>query len=457
MNKFLYNTQDKIISCITGGNLVTAVHLIRLSGFSNLKFLEPFIDYKISKIKPRYSHFINLLNESDILDQILLVYFPAPYSYSGENIIEISVHGNPLNVNRILDLFIHQCGFRMAYPGEFTYRAMKNKKLNLSQVEGLDLFFNAQNIFSMNQGLSLLSGNLQDKFLALYSQYKYHRACLEILFDFSDDVGSEQSQKLFSDSAKQLASTINYFIDLTKYKSENIIKPQVVLLGLPNAGKSTVFNSLLDDERSIVSNIAGTTRDYISETISLDGNNFELIDTAGINLHSHDSIEAVGIKKALKIIDQSFFRILVINPFIATDLDEFLKQLPSIDMIIFTHNDLSEFEGKLGPIEPKLPEVRWSYRTNKENFAKDQIFNAIQCKFSELTQAQPILIQRHKNIFQELEISWNSYSHLIEKTTDLAVIDASLQEIGAIIEELVGIVSPNQVLSDIFTQFCIGK
>ena len=218
-----------------------------------------------------------------------------------------------------------------------------------------------------------------------------------------------------------------------------------------------MFNSLLDDERSIVSNIAGTTRDYISETISLDGNNFELIDTAGINLHSHDSIEAVGIKKALKIIDQSFFRILVINPFIATDLDEFLKQLPLIDMIIFTHNDLSEFEGKLGPIEPKLPKVRWSYRTNKENFAKDQIFNAIQCKFSELTQAQPILIQRHKNIFQEIEISWNSYSHLIEKTTDLAVIDASLQEIGAIIEELVGIVSPDQVLSDIFTQFCIGK
>ena len=126
-------------------------------------------------------------------------------------------------------------------------------------------------------------------------------------------------------------------------------------------------------------------------------------------------------------------------------------------MIIFTHNDLSEFEGKLGPIEPKLPKVRWSYRTNKENFAKDQIFNAIHCKFSELTQAQPILVQRHKNIFQEIEISWNSYSHLIEKTTDRAVIDASLQEIGALIEELVGIVSPDQVLSDIFTQFCIGK
>src|SRR5690606_27966621 len=126
-------------------------------------------------------------------------------SYNGENILELSVHGNTLNIDRILDLFVKKGGCRLASPGEFTYRALKNKKLTLSQVEGLDLFLNANSGYALDQGLSLLSGNLQEIYTELYDLFLIHKSSLELSIDFSEDIGEEAAQEYFHNSLDNFA------------------------------------------------------------------------------------------------------------------------------------------------------------------------------------------------------------------------------------------------------------
>ena len=140
--QYLYDDQP-IIACSTGRESNTAIALIRISGIESPEQLKVFFSKDISKIKPRFATYLDIVEGKEVIDSIVLTYFKGPQSYNGENILELAVHGNQLNINRILDLFTKKAGLRLAKPGEFTYRALKNKKLSLSQVEGLDLLLNA--------------------------------------------------------------------------------------------------------------------------------------------------------------------------------------------------------------------------------------------------------------------------------------------------------------------------
>jgi tRNA modification GTPase len=156
--KFLHS-DDPIIACSTSSHANAAIAVIRISGFKDLEAFRKFFTHS-GPIEPRKVYYTSVVLQGQVLDDICLTYFQGPKSYNGENILELSVHGNTLNVERILDLFVSYAGCRVAQPGEFTYRALKNKKLTLSQVEGLDLFLNANSGYALDQGLSLLSGNL---------------------------------------------------------------------------------------------------------------------------------------------------------------------------------------------------------------------------------------------------------------------------------------------------------
>ena len=512
-----YTDEKSIIACSTGTQSNTAIAVIRLSGFKNLLDLQKFFSFDLKKTENRKSHLTNIIHEGIVFDNGLMVYFPEGQSYTGENVLELSVHGNQLNIQRILDLFIKEGGLRSAHPGEFTYRALKNKKLSLSQVEGLDMLLNANSSLMLSQGLDILQGDLHAQYLALYDAYLKLKAAVEISIDFSEDVGAEETQKLFQSSFDKFFKLISSLKTRTEGNVSALLSPEIVLVGQTNAGKSSLFNILLKHDRSIVSNIAGTTRDYVSEVIHLDGTNFKLVDTAGIR-ESTDVIENIGIDRAMGILNRAFYKILIVNPF--ETKAEYLKKFSDIDFdfLVVSHADKNDFleqlslvnfskiktkflakatfesggsgsieplkidgpmgpvltdfgsigpknsvsgsiepgQKKSGPIESVGPSGSIELLKNAgpiEPVLKSNILR----KFEISTANNPILLERHRDVINKIYRDSVIFNNNINGLSDIAILSSEVNILGHSLTELIGIVSPNDVLNSIFANFCIGK
>lgn len=461
--KFLYS-DEPIIACSTSSHAHAALAVIRISGFKSLSQFKDFFKKDVSgPIEPRRVYYTKLVLQGQIVDDLCFTYFAAPHSYNGENILELSVHGNTLNIERILYLFVSYAGCRLASPGEFTYRAMKNKKLTLSQVEGLDLFLNANSGYALDQGLSLLSGNLQEIYQELYDLFLVHKSSLELSIDFSDDIGEEAAKEYFTNSLNNFAKKFQTLVKRVQPMEHNLIQPEIVLAGLPNSGKSSLFNLLLSDERAIVSAVAGTTRDYLTEAVVIEGVKYKLIDTAGIR-EANDLIEAEGIKRTRKKLAESFFSILLVNPLeIVEGFEELLES--KFDLILFTHSDLPGFKEARESLVQKFPLLAASAAgpmgaVDLQHAPKElekNILSAVNKKYLETISDKPILLDRHKHLILQTSQVLLTYQALAASETDVAILSQELNALGHCISELIGIVSPDQILNSIFSNFCIGK
>jgi tRNA modification GTPase len=500
MNFFVED--NPIIACSTGGSTNTAIAVLRLSGFHSIHSLQPFFSFDLNKVKSRFSHLSNIIFSNQVFDNVLFVFFPEGHSYTGENVLEISVHGNLLNIQNILQLFIDKAGFRSAHPGEFTYRALKNKKITLSQVEGLDMLLNANSSLMLSQGLDILQGELHTQYLRLYDSFLKLKASVEISIDFSEDVGEAESRNLLLSSFQAFFEILSSLYYRTQGNISSLLSPELVLVGQTNAGKSSLFNLLVKHNRSIVSSIAGTTRDYISEVIQIDGTNYNLVDTAGIR-ESADQIENIGIERSFEILDRAFFKVLIINPFETNP--EYLQKLEHIDfdLLLISHSDKSDFShalsqlnlskikahnllaasfasgpiepvnkpgpiepvNKLGPIEPvnksgpiepvnKLGPIE---PVNKSGPIEPVIKNLLSSKFKQLTSNSPILLERHRACINKIYFKSLVVSCEINEIGDVAILSSEINLLANSLSELIGIVSPDDVLNSIFANFCIGK
>ena len=516
----IYNDHSPIIACSTGTTSNTAIALIRLSGFESLEKLQHLFSFDLKKVKKRFSHLTDLVLNGEKIDQCLFVFFPKGESYTNENVIELSVHGNQLNINRIIHIFITYSCFRHAFPGEFTYRALQNKKLTLSQVEGLDMLLNANSSLMLSQGLDILHGDLYLQYKALYDAYVKVKSAVEISIDFSDDVGPEETNNLIKDSFNYFYQLISKLKTRTEGSISALLSPEVVLVGQTNAGKSSLFNLILKHNRSIVSPIAGTTRDYVSESIFIDGTNYLLIDTAGVR-ESTDEIETIGIKRGEEILARAFFRILIINPF-ETD-NVFLNKFSDVDfdLLVFSHADKENFLNEVlkldlsmihaqaifkvnlspdghgpieplfknngpiepllknngpiepllknsGPIEPLLKNSGPIEPLLKNNGPIEPLLknsgpieplikSYIAEKFKQLSSSNPILLERHRTSINKIYLNSGGFLNNFNNIDDIAILSSELNLLGIELAELVGIVSPDEVLNSIFANFCIGK
>ncbi len=517
---FIYDDRP-IIACSTGTLTNTAIGLIRLSGFNNLIDLQKYFSLDLNKVKVRFAHMTDILSVNTILDNIVLTYYEGPRSYNGENILELAVHGNQINIRRIIDLFLEDGNFRHAKEGEFTYRALKNKKLSLSQVEGLDLLLNANSSLMLNQGIETMQGELHRSYLELYEVFVKLKASVELSIDFSEDVGDDQVSKLLSDTTAKLASQIDSLKSRTEGDCSSLMSPTIVLVGQTNAGKSSLFNKLLKNNRSIVSNQAGTTRDYVSETLYVDGVNYRFVDTAGIR-ETYDQVEKIGIERSFDILGTSFYKILVVNP-LETDFSDFsmLSKTEDFDLLILTHkNQLKNFKSEefceklpsfkscilldldgnetdyklikegsylgnntekagpmgaenIGSIKPeKAGPMGAENIGSKEpikigpmgaasdyrNFSYLSLINLfIRRKYNYLSELNPILIDRHRQVLRKISSKMTKFQEVTDDVDDIAIISSELNLLGHSIAELIGIVSPDDVLNSIFSNFCIGK
>ena len=485
----LLTDNNPIIACSTGNSSNTAIAVIRFSGFKNLLDLQPFFSLDLAKVKKRYSHLTNIIFDKNIFDNVLLVFFPIGESYTGENTLEISVHGNQLNISRILDLFTTHSFFRLAYPGEFTYRALKNKKISLSQVEGLDMLLNANSSLMLSQGLDLLQGELHNQYMLLYNSFIKLKSAVELSIDFSEDLGDEETKILFNNSYSEFSKILNALHARTQGNISSLLTPEIVLFGQTNAGKSSLFNLLVQESRSIVSNIAGTTRDYISEVLHINGTNFRLLDTAGIR-NTNDSIEGIGIDLSFKLLDRSFFKILLINP-LEFDESTFYKfESIHFDLVIISHNDKDDFlhyfskfnfsglsftniisanflDGsieplsKFGPIEPEIFTKNTGpiepINLNVSGSIEPFLLNLVNSKFMQLTSNNPILNERHRNCINKIYLLNLNFNNNFKHLSDVAILSSEINLFSTYLSDLIGIISPDDVLNSIFSNFCIGK
>lgn len=444
-----------IIACSSGAVQNSAISIIRLSGFDSFQIFSSLFSINFNELKPRHAYYSSLVFDGKVIDSVVVTAFSAPNSYNGENILELSVHGNLLNIQRIIKIFVDNFSFREAFPGEFTYRALKNNKLSLSQVEGLDLLLNSTSAEVYEQGLSLMTGELNQAYADLFNYYLKLKSSTELFFDFLEDVGEENAKKNFNESLQQLTSAISsLYKRSTSYKS-NLLTPEIVLIGPPNAGKSSLFNDLVGHERAIVSPTAGTTRDTISEYLEISGVNYKLVDTAGIRSGSSDEIEKEGIRRSLKLYHDSFFKILVLNPLekIPEDAHEF-----SPDVLILTNQDQPNFAQKSQEARSQFKNVQMLVHTHHVvGSIEPQLYPLISRKFNTLSSTQPLYIERHRIVINNIYFIVNKFNSLCEAESDFAIISSELNTIGQSLSELIGIVSPEQVLGNIFSNFCIGK
>lgn len=446
--KFL-NSFDPIIACSTSMTSNSAIGIIRISGFDNFDKLNGFFNIDLYQIEPRKFYNSDLFFEETLLDKIMVVFFKSPQSYNGENILELNVHGNISNIKRIISFF-NKAGIRSAEPGEFSYRALRNKKMTLSQIEGLDLLLNANSNFISNQGFSLLSGNLQEAYIDLNKNFLNHKSAVELSIDFLDDVGEEEAKLQFKQTLDELKISVSKLKDRIFNQSYSLINPDIILTGLPNSGKSSLFNLLLNENRSIVTEIAGTTRDFITENILFKDINYRLIDTAGIRDEANP-IEKIGIEKVTTLLHNSFFKILVINPFNydeTTDLN--------YDFVIFTHKDLENFELRRNEIEiGNLPFIELSLV--QPNISIERMIEVINEKYLSVISNNPITLDRHVQLINKITLMLGDYSKLSGNCDDVSILSSELNILGYCISELIGIVSTDDVLQNIFQNFCIGK
>lgn len=298
MNGKLAGWDDTIVALATPPG-IGAIGVIRLSGDRAIEIVNDLFPSKdLSKQASHTIHVGVIKDKNKVLDEVVISLYKNPGSYTGEDVVEISGHGSPFVLQQIINACIQQ-GARLAKPGEFTQRAFLKGKLDLAQAEAVADLIASNTAASQKTALHNIRGGFSNKLKELREQLIKFSALIELELDFS------QEDVEFADR-KQFYELINEFSKLTdqlinSFRLGNVIKNgvSVAIVGKPNAGKSTLLNAFLQEDRAIVSDIPGTTRDTIEEVINIDGILFRLIDTAGIRQHTSDIIETIGVEKSL--------------------------------------------------------------------------------------------------------------------------------------------------------------
>lgn len=298
MNK-LTGWDDTIVALATPPG-VGAIGVIRLSGAKSFEVINHLFHSKDLSKEPSHTLHVGFLKDGDkVLDETVVSLFRNPKSYTGEDVVEISAHGSPFVQQQIIDACV-KYGARLARPGEFTQRAFLNGKLDLAQAEAVADLIASNTSASQKAALHTMRGGFSQKLKELRDQLLKFSALIELELDFSQEDVEFADRKQFNLLISELSQSTQQLVQ--SFQLGNVIKNgvSVAIVGKPNAGKSTLLNALLNENRAIVSEIAGTTRDTIEEIINIDGILFRLIDTAGIRQHTSDIIEKAGMERSLE-------------------------------------------------------------------------------------------------------------------------------------------------------------
>lgn len=436
----------------------SAIGIIRLSGPESLEILRGLIHDELFTPEPKHIFLKQILRESgEPLDSALVTYFERPRSFTGEDMIELSCHGSPVILRRVLDL-TQSLGARLAEPGEFTLRACKNGKMNLNQAEAIRDLINARTEAAAAQAARQLTGELAAALQPAKEILIGIIVKLESALEFvEDDLPLIQSQQI----EKQLAEVVAIvdrlaFTFATGRALRDGIK--VTIVGLPNVGKSSLFNQLVGLNRAIVTEIAGTTRDSISESINLGGIPISLIDTAGIR-DANDKIEEIGVERTHQAMADSDLLVVVIDgskEVSKEDLAIVTQAARAKHVVAINKCDLTVKAG----VENQLGEsfsVQLSALTGE---GLEELTAAILAPFGVVdSEAVGLLItdSRHYDLLRRTQTSLEKSLELFSESASEELVLVGLHSARQFLGEITGETTTDDILAEIFGTFCIGK
>jgi len=452
---------DETIVALATPPGVSAIGVVRLSGNKALPIIDQLFPSKNLSDQPSHSLHVGFIHdEGKILDEVVVSIYKNPRSYTGEDLVEISGHGSPYVLQQIINACIKK-GARLAKPGEFTQRAFLNGKIDLTQAEAVADLIASNTASSQKAALHNIRGGFSNQLKDLREKLIRFSALIELELDFSQEDVEFADRKQLHDLVDEVDEVTTSLIN--SFQLGNVIRNgiSVAIIGKPNAGKSTLLNTLLNEDRAIVSEIPGTTRDTIEEVLNIDGILFRLIDTAGIRQHTTDAIESVGVKRSLEKMKQAD---LVLYVF---DVKEPVSELKSI------RSELQTNKIKFLLVANKIDggseiEIKQKF-SDHENIVFVSAKNGLHLEtlkermvdtvWQGQVQAESTIVTnaRHYHALQQLHSSLLDVKKgLVEKLPgDLLALD--IRRCLYYLGEITGEITNEDQLDYIFSKFCIGK
>lgn len=442
------NMMNDTIAAIATANATGAVSIIRISGEEAILIASKLINKDLSKKEGYTITFGTVQEENDVVDEVLVSIFRAPKSYTGEDVVEIGCHGGLFITRKILSLCLGK-GARLARRGEFTERAFLNGKMDLSQAEGVNDLINATDEVNAKSAMHSLKGSVSKILKPLEEDLTQIISNIEVNIDYPeyDDVHQLTEDEILP-KAKAWLKDIQKLIDEAK-KAVNIREGiDTVILGRPNVGKSSLLNALLEEDKAIVTDIAGTTRDIVEGTVRLDGMTLNLIDTAGIH-ESNDIVEKIGIDKSLQALEKAELVIVVLDGSEAlTDEDHKLLEMTKNKnrIVVYNKNDKAIQHDGIS-ISAINGDVEALTNAMKEKYEKELY----------LASSDTLNNERQIGLAIQAEQSMKNAIRTLEDGMELDLVTIDLENAWTSLKEITGKVGKEDLLDEIFSRFCLGK
>ena len=393
---------------------------------------------------------------AQVIDSLLYIFFEGPNSYTGEDVLELYPHGNPIIVRELIQVIKSIDGVRLAEPGEYTRRAFLNGRMDLVQAESVADVIHSANRDELKNAHRLLGGALSKKVKTLTEQVMDISARLELDVDFAEEE-ADPDYATWGVKLEAIRESVESILKSFKGKAAVSRLPLAVLYGAPNAGKSSLVNALLGEDRILVSNIPGTTRDFVEVRLFLDGGEIRLVDTAGIADQATDALDALSMEKSREILAEADMKILVVDggsagsPTLCHSHEgENLKP----DIIVYSKSDLRHPECNEGSSDNSL---RVSSKTGEGLSELKRIMNATLFKKMENSEDLWITSEREKTCLEEALAGIDRALALIRTNPAVELLAFEMQLVRRSLQSITGEISSEDVLQKIFAGFCIGK
>lgn len=452
---------DDTICALSTTPGTSALAVIRVSGTSAIAAVNSLFSKEIDIGSGRTVHYGTLLHNDELIDDVVVTVFRNPASFTGEDIVEISCHGSPYIQKRILEVLVQQ-GVRMANAGEFSMRAFLNGKMDLSQTEAVADLIASNSRTAHDVAIKQMRGGFSTEIAALREQLIHFVSLIELELDFSEEDVEFANREQLAELLQKVLNTVSSLSD--SYSLGNVIKDgiPVAIVGVPNVGKSTLLNTLLNENKAIVSEVPGTTRDAIEDTLDIDGVLFRFIDTAGIR-DTGDEVELIGIERTFdKVREASIILYLIdANSSDTNEINKLTEQFsdnlsPDKEMIVVANKmDLDAAnETKFGAIENVC--FISAINGNGVNELKHRLLNYHNLELLN-NESNIVTNVRHYEALVNAKVALQTAQQGLESglSQDLLATDikSALHHLSAII----GDVGVEELLDSIFSKFCIGK
>lgn len=442
------------IAAIATTTGIGAISIIRVSGDETFKIVNKIFNKNLNSVKSHTINYGYIEKNGEIIDEVLITVMRAPKTYTREDIIEINCHGGIATTNKVLELLLTN-GCRLAEPGEFTKRAFLNGRINLNQAEAVMDLINSKTEKARTLAINGITGNVSNMIKDLRDKLVGLIASIEVNIDYPEYDNEDVTEKDVENELGNIKKKLNEIIN----NSENgkIIKEGIKtsIIGKPNVGKSSILNALLDEEKAIVTDIEGTTRDVVEGTLSIDGIIFNILDTAGIR-DTSDTVEKIGVEKSLKLIDESDLILFVLNnnEELTTEEEEILDKLKDKNYIIIVNK--IDLDKKLNINDNNIVYLSALNKVGIEDLKKKikEIFNLEKLETSDLN-----YLTGTKNIaiLKEALKSIDDVEEAIKNNMPIDMLEIDIKNIWTSLGTIIGETYSEELIDEMFSRFCLGK